>query len=198
VQRSEPGLGVGFQIRVRLNQRLHNTRVLFRRGPHQCGLILSRLFGIHVGAMNQQHPNRFDTAGVGARHQRRLTGPDWGVGFCAGFQQQVDQCRASVRAGSRKRGHPQIVRRVGIGAGPEQQLRSADIVPMRRPQECRRAVCGSDVYVRIPLEQRSRLLRVLAFCSFDQPEVVASGGRADNHEQRERTRPKDALPIAVV
>ena len=185
MQRGKSRFAVRLEVRIHLDQYLHDLRVLLRSGPHQRGLILSWLFGVHIGAMNEQHANRVGAAGPGARHQWRLARSDRRVWAGTRFQKQINELSASVRARLRERRHPKIVRRIGIGAGPDQQLRRSEIIPMRDPQERRRAVFGSNIHVWMPVQQSTHLLQVLIFRRVDEPEILVCGGSADNHEQRQ-------------
>ena len=185
VQRGKSRFGVRLKIRIRLDQRLQHLRMLFARRP------TSTRFDSAFGSLaftSAPRTSSMRTASAlpapRARHQRRLARSDRRVGVCAGFQKQINERGASVRARLRERRHPKIVRRVGIGAGADQQLRRLEIVPMRGPQERRRAVLGSNIHVRTPAQQRTHLLQVLIFRGVDEPEILVCGGCADNHEQR--------------
>jgi hypothetical protein len=78
-----------------------------------------------------------------------------------------------------------------------EQFRGVAIVPMRGPQQRCRAVLGSRVHVRTLAQQGTHLLHILLFRGVDEPGTLGGGG-ADNHQQRRRESPQDALAIALV
>ena len=198
MQRGESERGLRRQIRACLDKGPNNIDVPFCGGPHQRGLMLRRLCRVHIGATAEQQANGGDVTASGARHQRRLTGRDRRVGMCSRVQEQRHERSASVRACLHERRHAEIVRRIHIGAGTDQQFRGLQVVPMCGPQERRRAVLGPDIHVGVPVEQRPHLLRVLILRGVDQPQLCACGRCTDNQEQRRGEREPDTCASASI
>ena len=198
VQRGKSQFRMRLEIRPRLDERLKHLRMLFRGGPHQRRLMLRRLFGVHVGATNEQRANGVGGTGSGARHQRCFARRDRRVRICPRFQEQIHEPGASVGARLRERRHAKVVGRVRIGTGTDEQLRRLEIVPMRGPQERRRPVLGSNIHIGMLVEKRTHPLQVLIFHGVDEPQILVGGRCADNHEQGQGERPHDAVSSAPV
>jgi hypothetical protein len=111
-----------------------------------------------------------------------VSGADWRIRIRTSLEQQFDERRAAVGARARQRRHPEIVRRVRIGAGTDQQVGGRHIVPVRRPEQRRRSVRRAQVDISLATEQRTDLRLILGSGCINQPRIVGSGSepRDDN------------------
>ncbi len=101
VNRGESLFGIGGEIGMRLDERLHDIGVTLRGGPHQRRLILRWLFRVDGRAVLDQNANRVRAAAPRASHQRSFSSGYGCVWIAARFQQQPHQRGISVGAGFR-------------------------------------------------------------------------------------------------
>ena len=140
VNRGESLFGIGFEIRMRVDERLHHVRVTLRRGPHQRRLVLRRLFRVDRRAVLDQHTNRVHAAGLRASHQRSFAGGDrrcWDWRPISGVAAQTRHfrwCRLAIAAsfGSRLRRSRPHRRRAADPLCPDRSNAPAKAAPSSR------------------------------------------------------------------
>ena len=78
-------------------------------------------------------------------------------GLAPAFRSRLDERRASVGACQGQRRDAKVVRRVRVGASADQQVGCLEIVPMRGPEERRRAIIRSGIDVDALIQQGANL-----------------------------------------
>ena len=188
---------MGSKVDSGRDERCDHVRVMFRCGPHQRRLALRRLLRVHVGSTSDQHSNGVHAAAARARHERCLAGRDRRVWIGAGVQEELDERGARVGARQRQRCDAKVVGRVGVCASAYQQARRLEIIPVRGPEERRRAVIRSDVDAGVLIQQTTNLLHVPVPGRFDQADIAACGCGRRHHQQRYQERRSRAGWFAV-
>ena len=141
---------------------------------------------VDVGAAADERGHRPRVAGARAGHQHGLAVQQRRVRVGAGVEQPLDHRRAAVGAGQMQRRRAAIVGGARARAGADQQIGDREIVAVRRPVQCGRAVAGRRVDVDwgpSGLQQRAHGLDISAFGRLDQALVDCSRRRhARGHE----------------
>ena len=149
-----PGAGAGVDVRTVLEERPRDCRMPVRHGPHQGRLAAGALGGVHARAGVQQRVHRLQAARSRRRHQRGLAAGKRPRRIGAGRQQALDERAVAAGARHQKRGDAEIVRRIDVGPGTEQQVGDLHVLPVHRPVEGRGAVRLPRVRVDRVGEQR--------------------------------------------
>ena len=102
---------------------------------------------MHVCAVLQQQPGRFDIAGARHRHERGLPFCVRGVGIRARGQQCADDCAVAGHRREAHRGDAELVGRLHVRAGSNQLLHRVDIRRVHGTMQRRGAIgLGRDAH----------------------------------------------------
>ncbi len=186
VQRGESQRGLRRQVGACLDERAGRRRHDVRRRPTSAR-------SDSATAPSRSRRRRAQAAGARRRRLPLLAHVISGVspvaigvfGLAPAFEQQARRarrcrwCRPATAASCGSRS-PRSA------SAPARTSRSAvsRVVPVRRPQQRRRAVLGPGIHVSLPGEQRPHLLRVLILRGLDEPEIASGARYADSQEQR--------------
>ena len=141
-----PDIRPGVDCRAVREQHLDDVRVPLGHRPHQRRLVATAARG-RVGPRLQELADDVRRTDTGCGHQRRLAGKEPSVGIRTRVQQPPHHGGAAVLGRRPQRRDAEIVGRVHVGPGADQQIRELDLVPVGGPVQRRRAVTlpGGDV-----------------------------------------------------
>ena len=140
--------------------------------PHQRCLMVLALFGIHVGAASQHRVHRGGASGPGAGHQDRLPVQQRRSRVSACRQEAFDHRRAAIGTGEVERGRTQVVGDVRTRTGTDEQIRYGEVIAVRGPMECRRAISLRRVHVDALLHEPAHGGHVPDLDRLNQPQVI--------------------------
>ena len=165
-----------------LQKHLHDAGVSFRRRPHQWGLPLKMRTRLHVGAGGQQRSDELRVPRPGAGHQHGLTAGSTRVRIGPSAQQRISHGRTGVEGSQRQGRHPELVHRIRIGASLDQHGRRVEIVPVRSPVECGRAIRLRRIDVDRLRQQGLHRVPVLPFHRLHESLILRGGQARQEHE----------------
>ena len=176
------------KVRAGLDQGTDDVGMPLIGGPHQRRLPAQALFGVHVRAASREQGDSGDVAAPGRGHQGCLAGLERDVWCGARIEEPPHESVAAVEAGQPQRRGAQVVRRIHVGAGTDQQVGGDQVVAVSGPLQCRGPVPLGGVDVGPGLQRRAEPfgepLRTASMIADDDAAPAATSARPPSRPPR--------------